>query len=117
MNAHRSFYIRHVVFETWINELPIRRTLFRVSLPRSGAHPMEAYDTRKLGEFFVICDDHAPVACYQILTCVKAETAGIPESAHMPLSILCTDGVSSILDDDQITTSRDLKYSVHVARL
>src|SRR5712692_3021364 len=117
MNAQRRFYICHVVLETWINELPICRTFFRVSLPRTGAHSMEAYDTSELGEFFVIGDDHAPVACHQILTCIKAETAGIPKSAHMLLSILCTDRVGSILDDDQMTTSRDLKNFVHIARL
>src|SRR6266571_4638137 len=117
MNAQRRFYVRHVVFETWINEFPICGTLFRVSLPGTGAHPMEAYDTSELGEPFIICDDHAPVACHQILACVKAKTAGIPESTRMLLSILCTDRVGSIFDDHQMTTSRDLKNSIHIARL
>ena len=86
-----------------------------VAGPGERGHAVRAEETDPAGHLVVVRDDHPAFAYRQVLIREEAETPDISERPAHPPVPGCTGCMRGILDHDQLMTTSNVEYGIHVA--
>ena len=123
MNAKGRLDIAEVVFEAALHHLVMPVAAIGIAIPGILANPVQAQDSHGLEQGFVMGGYHATLSRRQILGCIKAERHGITlvtviriAGPNGPSSIIRSDSMSGIFNDEELVMTSQRPDGVHLTR-
>lgn len=113
-DAHRGSYVRHVVLETWKQNVVTPRSFGGVSLPCVFADAVEAHHPYAFRVLIIVGGDHSSLARGDRLGSVEGEAGNVAKSADYLPAIFCGERMRGIFNHSQIMTVRETADLVHL---